>query len=350
MTDNRVTEDTPGGKQWQRLYQLTEQLREAAPWEWMADGDIFGVHSPVSDQVNYCTFLGKAGKIFGFAVYRGDRGLVNYMLAQRGHTRQTLEFQLTLDHLLLLFAPERMLSERDRATLVEHGSGGESELGIPQFRSQLPLQSDRWLNSQEAEDLALTLEEALAVAGRVRNEELSLRGESAEYLLVMQQEKETGQWKETRRRGAVDAGPYLAPETVLTDQAKKALNLFPEGTGSWQVDTFVTPAQINEDPLRPYSPLTMIAIDREDGALVGADMVGPDEEIGQRILERFAGFCIEQEACPASIEVTSPLLASSLKPLITEKGITVDKLSDQGDKLKEARNALIRRLIGEDFA
>jgi hypothetical protein len=53
----------PSRDEWRRLYQAAAAFKEAAPWEWMIEDEIFGVQNPESKEVGYCSIMGMAGEL-----------------------------------------------------------------------------------------------------------------------------------------------------------------------------------------------------------------------------------------------------------------------------------------------
>jgi hypothetical protein len=48
-----MTELQPTLNDWRRLYQAAMSFKEIAPWEWMAETDVFGVQDPERGEIGF---------------------------------------------------------------------------------------------------------------------------------------------------------------------------------------------------------------------------------------------------------------------------------------------------------
>ena len=55
---------TPELDQKSRLYQAAKQVKELAPWEWMTEGDLFGVQNPETKEIGFVSVMGELGEHF----------------------------------------------------------------------------------------------------------------------------------------------------------------------------------------------------------------------------------------------------------------------------------------------
>jgi len=78
----------PTNEQWAALYETAAAFKQTAPWDWMADSDIFGVQDPDTGKVGYCCVLGTLGQVLGLNVYLGAEGLDTYLKIQTGEMIQ----------------------------------------------------------------------------------------------------------------------------------------------------------------------------------------------------------------------------------------------------------------------
>ena len=64
---------SPTLEEWKRLYDLMAQVKKAAPWDWMEEGDIFGIQMPETKELGFISVMGALGEHFAVAVYQGAK-------------------------------------------------------------------------------------------------------------------------------------------------------------------------------------------------------------------------------------------------------------------------------------
>lgn len=62
-------------ERWKEFYKIAAKFRDAAPWGWLRDKDIFGVKNPETGEIGWCCIMGAAGQHYALAVEekKGDR-------------------------------------------------------------------------------------------------------------------------------------------------------------------------------------------------------------------------------------------------------------------------------------
>ncbi|MBA3685298.1 MAG: hypothetical protein H0W72_08660 [Planctomycetes bacterium] len=67
---------------WHALLDAADDYRKQAPWRWMDDTQVFGVRSPVGDEIGWCVVIGSLGQNFGLVLYPGDTGWRSFRAMQ----------------------------------------------------------------------------------------------------------------------------------------------------------------------------------------------------------------------------------------------------------------------------
>ncbi len=63
---------------WQDVFEQAVALRDAAPWRFMEESELFGIKSLYSDEIGWCYFIGNSGEVFSLIIAIGDEGLSSY--------------------------------------------------------------------------------------------------------------------------------------------------------------------------------------------------------------------------------------------------------------------------------
>ncbi|MFK7697744.1 hypothetical protein ACI5FR_33620, partial [Paenibacillus sp. HJGM_3] len=153
----------PTTAQWSDLYNAATEFKQAASWKWMRDIHLFGVKHPDYPLVGYCSVLGRAGEMFGLAVYLGSAGLRTLLDMMSG---RLTEDPFYLQHCLMLSFDDREdLHPMERARIKELGLKFRGKQAWPSFRLHepgfypWPLQK-----AEEAVFLTAAIEQAIEVA------------------------------------------------------------------------------------------------------------------------------------------------------------------------------------------
>ena len=269
-----------------RLYTAAASFRQIAPWDWMDDGQIFGVEEPETGEIGYCSVLGALGEVFAFAVYEGDEGLRNILgLLNRAEDREEADGDFTHSQKALLasFEDRRDLSPEDVKTIRSLGLTFRGKKSWPQFRHYLPGYFPWFLDARQSTFLSIALEQALDFLPRIRQNRLCLPRLNSGCILVRKSSKdENGQihWHD-------ETLPFAEPKTPAEDQPvlftidevglerirKKATR----NDEIWEIgcEYAPMPAQDKRDE-RPYFPKMLLVLDQASGLVLTSDLKNPD--------------------------------------------------------------------------
>ena len=170
----------------ERLIELAFALQKAAPWEHLADNDIFAVRLR-SGQVGYCSVMGNAGSHYALGLYVGPNGWNTYLniatMAQVEDDRdEMIQIMRQLDCINCDFEhPSNMAAGASKEAVFAYAkknfmsvSGG---VRLPDFIRHSPLMFPTPdVNGRDAEDMEDALEVAVAVALALKKTYLSALG------------------------------------------------------------------------------------------------------------------------------------------------------------------------------
>lgn len=268
-----MTSHNPTLDDWRKLYDLMAQLEELAPWDWMAEDDIFGFEMPGTGELGFISVMGALGEHYAMAIYQGAKGLGGFWQMQELGPSLTPEFILTVPQLQASFEDREEITKEDRAVIKQLGLKFRGPKAWPQFRSFRPGCFPWYIEKSEAEMLICGLEQLLDVAPRFEEdpEMLVPTDDDDDYLVRV---LEDGDWKDTIRH--IESGQETTLHFMMNMQALHALKQAMPGQHTLEVDLFMmtTPIQ-NKRSERPYFPHVLMICDQKSGMILGTELLQP---------------------------------------------------------------------------
>jgi len=269
----------PNKSDWAALYEAAITFKEASPWEWMANEDLFAVENPDDGEVGYCSILGSGGEEFGLGIFLGEEEYDRYLkLIAEEVEPKDFEGSVMARLLSMLFVDRDVLQKGDRDIIRSLGLQFRGRNGWPFFRSQRPGYVPWFLEKEEAIFLATALHQSLVIAKRVRSGELDfLQGETEN--LVLTRYYRGGKWLEEWRKPKISNSNSQSHRENIDPVTEVELHLLRsragESSGTWELDIFMLPLPLRSLPGRPYFPSCFLAVERKQGLVVGANLTEP---------------------------------------------------------------------------
>ena len=159
---------------WQALYNAVDQFQALKPWTWLLEGMIFGVKSPYSNNVGYCSIMGFAGEHFALAVYLNRNGLATFLEMHTVSINSSNE-QLDFNYLrelamfeqncfMVAFETKKYITENDEATMQQLDRKYKPRTRRPQIRYHEPSYLPWYITDNQVEELTAFIEQAIVVA------------------------------------------------------------------------------------------------------------------------------------------------------------------------------------------
>jgi uncharacterized protein DUF6930 len=330
-----MPEKTPTIEEWVRLYAAAGRVKGMAPWEWMMEGDVFGVRNPERDEIGFVSVMGAGGEHFAVALYQGAAAFYDFLaLSEAGGDgradRVVAGRVLEIPQLQASFEDRGHLQKEDRDVIKKLNLKFRGANSWPMFRNYAPGMFPWFLTSSEARFLTIALEQLLDIAPRVRDDEDCLCGEENNEFLVRvpRVEKARLVWEDkimpVPEPDLKDAAP--AP---LDPQLLESLKQLPEVTNVIEIELAMLPMPVREKKDRPFFPYLLMLAEASSGAIVGSDMLQPLPSLDAMRAElpsKVAEYLQQLGVKPMIIAVRTETTARSLAPLANELGIRI-KLS-----------------------
>ena len=332
----------PGKGEWAGLYQAAIAFKQAAPWQWMANEDLFAVENPYNGEVGYCSVLGIGGEEFGLGIFLGDKGLQYYARLMSEDTEpEELDEKIMVPLLTMLFMDREELHKEDREVVRSLGLSFRGRNAWPLFRSQKPGYVPWLVEKDEVLFLTIAIQQALVVAGQVFKYELRLLkyGTSdSVYTRCFRGGSWRGEWRKLKipNQAATIVAEPVGPLNEATLQLLCRRSR--ERSGCWELDIFVLPVPVRDASGRPYFPLGTLAVTHDLGIIVDSNLAQPWLTLAER-QNRVIQILEKTDQLPQEIWVKSRRIKEIMKPIVDALGIRLRVRSLR--LLEEAKASLL---------
>ena len=356
-----LLEPQPTPEEWRRLFAAAKAFKDAAPWEWMQEEDVFGVRDPESGELGFCSITGELGEHLALIVYQGERGLGSYCVARAAMQTATDDLQDQEAGYLLLETAQLQASFEDRNTLSSLDRQVIKDLGLrfrghhawPWFRAFTPGRVPWFITAPQARFLTVMLEQALIMTQAIQEPDAL----PLDWIEVLPLPEELDLQVRTQEDGVW----LLRRETVKPRYLQVQLESDAEAAADWrrklplqnvrmQVHLALMPSGIEEGDLPPYLTYSLLAVEEENGIIMGHALLlaRPNlpemlAEIPARLLEIFQ----QLEFRPREVQVASSRLYDLLALHLGQLGIMLT-FHTELPALEDALAAL-NQMMGEDF-
>lgn len=337
----------PTLEEWRRLYDVAMRVKELAPWEWMAEDQVFGVQNPETDELGFVSVMGALGEHYSVAVYLGARGLYDFLAIEEAGDAAPAESILEVPQLQASFADREILHNEDRQIIKQLGLKFRGRNAWPLFRSYRPGYFPWYLEADEARFLTVVLEQTLDVTPRFREDPALLETEDEQYLVRVPHRKDDGLAWDDR---IMDVPPPERPpiRLMMDIPLLEKLKQSPQRSSRIEMDFFMFPVPFQEKKgARPQFAYMLLTVEAQSGFVMGSDLLKPEPTLesmwGQVPLyavRHFASLGI----VPQEVAVRSGLLFSLLKPLAKELSFTLTP-SRRLRALDSAKDFLLDRFV-----
>jgi hypothetical protein len=340
MSDIKPTTD-----EWSRLCQAAIRIKEIAPWEWMAEDELFGVQDPETGELGFISVMGALGEHFALAVYLGARGLYGFWELSNAEDG-FVEIFYEIPQLQVSFGDRSELTPEDRQVIKNLGLKFRGQAAWPQFRSHRPGFFPWYLEAHEARFLTHALEQAADVALRVKQDPTLLTSGGADDYLARVPQKKGGSLTWTDQVVTVEKPE---PARISFEIAAGPLNKFDllsKRQMNVEIDLFVMPTPIGKKGERPSVAYALMVVDSASGMLLMNDVLTPDPtleamwgQIPARLVNRF----VTLKIAPSHVSIRSRLLFDLLPHLAARLGFQIRRVA-RLPQLDEAKEALFQWL------
>lgn len=262
-------------EKWGRLYQLMDEIKELAPWEWMVEADVFGVQNPLKEETGFVSIMGQLGEHYAVAVYLDAEGLYGFWgMQEAGPDLQYEEF-FEVPQLQASFENKNMLQPQDKKIIAELGLLYRGKNSWPLFRAYHPGCYPWFLGEEERDFMIPVLEQSIQVAKRARDDQDLLEPREDDCYLVRVPQAVSGklewqdQWLTIPPPRPRHLTFSLHPNTV-----EKYKSLTVQGL-TVEIELFNTGMIIQEKGQPPYFSIVLLIVDQDSGLVFCHEILKP---------------------------------------------------------------------------
>lgn len=340
-----MAEKRPTREEWRKLYEAAMRFKEAEPWTWMEEVDVFGVQHPETGDLGFVSIMGMLGEHYALALYLGAEGLSGlWEMAET--TSRSPECYLEIPQLHASFEDREELQKQDREVIKDLGLKFRGRQAWPLFRSYRPGYAPWFVNAEEARFLTIALEQAREVALRFKDDPTLLDPlDDESYLVRVPRQGDGLDWED---RWISVPPPEPEPIEISIDRKILAtLQRTPRAKLNLQIDVVLVPGTIQEKEAdRPSLAYALLSVEAKSGYILGVQVVSPHPSLQAmwgEVPAHVATMILQHSTVPERITVRSDLLAVVLKPLADQLGIKLVRSETLG-RLDQAKESLFQWL------
>lgn len=339
-----MTDQPPSLEQWKDLYDAAVEFKEAEPWDWMWDSDLFGVQNPATGEIGYCCVMGRLGEHFALGLYLGTEGLQAYrkIAAEDLSPDDMVQVQRCL---MASFEDRKLLSEEDLDIIKRLGLKFRGRQAWPVFRSYQPGFFPWYLTSDEAQYLTLALQQTMHVAMRFQDDPDMLAPPVEDQYLVRVPEKSVDglQWKDVWLEPRPLERATIPAQAIDAGRLQRLTERIPKRQGIWEFDFSYSPVPARDNPgERPYFPHVIFCVDQDSGFVLACHLVSPAETVSG-LAEQVVAAAERMGFLPREIRVRREEVLQAFEPVMSRLGVKL-KLTKNLAELRRARRAMFKFL------
>jgi hypothetical protein len=333
---------TPTLDEWRRLYEAAVELKRQAPWEWMAEDEIFGVRNPETGETGYVSIMGANGEHLALAVYLGSEGLDGFWSLHNEEVDDPF-FLLEVPQIQVSFEDRDVTRTSDRSVIKALGLKFRGKQEWPLFRSYVPGYDPWYLTRDEAHFLAVVIEQSLDVIQRLEKDPDLLEPPDDDKYLVRTQTEQgwADRWLEP------EPTPRPAPPPLDTRRLETMRQQLRRGEVTLEAELFILPIHLQESKdSRPLLPYTLLIVEASSGFILAGEIVVATpslDAVWEQALTRVLDTIDRMQILPQRIVVRGERLQNLLIPVSAALGIRL-QMSSRLPALDEARNAMEHRM------
>lgn len=301
---------------YKQLINITNEIIEIEPWEYISDEKIFAIKDPSSEEVYYCSILGNSEIEYGVNFFVGQKGYFS-ILSLFGEL-PAFDLAGKMELLSLNFSEEKYLSPEELKIIEENDYKYQEPLGYCQFRSKKAGCNFEMPSEEEIDILTVLLTQVIEMTKEFKDTPEELFRDDGKYYIrqMIDQEWETGLFE-----------PELTFEKLQVNElfnysfrkkyTKKHL--------SWEVGFLYFDELIEDEEGNLFFPAMLLIADQETELIINEHVIDTREKnILDAIKDLFERTVRESGFIPKTILVDHLFIYEGIMDYCESLGIEVE--------------------------
>jgi len=309
----------------------------------MEERDVFGVQFPGTKQIGFVSVMGLLREHLAVSVYLGEESLAIFWEIQDSEVLEEPERIFEMRQLMGSFEDRDRLENEDRDMIRRLGLKFRGKSAWPLFRSYRPGCYPWILDEEEVGWLSCALEQATAVASRLKEDPSVLDTAEPDRVLVRVAKRDGERWKWRNSVRRIERPKPAVLDLKIEASAVRTLSALPRRNHPIDMDFFLGPGCIAEKGARPSLYFVLLAVDGHAGSVLGYEILQAPEGLPamwEGVSGKAADILSSIGFRPAELRVRSQRLLRLLEPLESVRGIKV-RHRDRLPALEEAHQAVL---------
>ncbi|MCX6250817.1 MAG: hypothetical protein NTX61_08700 [Bacteroidetes bacterium] len=335
---------------WSKLYTLANRIYALKPWRFMYEDEIIGIRDPVTGTIGFISVMGNLGEHYALTVYMGERALGQFLELSENGPDASPDMVLEIPQLMLSFENREYIQKEDRAVMKELGITFSGKKSWPMFRCFRPGMIPWFFEESEQESMVNFLEQFLEVAISPESHKRDANsGSNMQDVFLVREYKKVGEnrkWRDTYKKILIPSLEELSIP-INSELLNKARNTS-HGKNIYEIDFFLTPAQVREKNKRPYFSYLLLIVDQQSELVISSEVMNPSDGI-ENMLAQIPGILLKtfskRTSLPRVVYTATHRLADVLFPLMKNLGIRL-QFKPRLRSLEMAKSSIVEYFSG----
>ncbi len=332
----------------ERLYVLASHILALAPWNFLADSEIFLLSDPHSGETCYCSVMGALGEVFSLHAYIGTESYRLFRFVESGGQFASAgEFLATQKGVSVEFVRLSELTPPDRELLKCFGHPLTRDSIAPVFRALRPGFHPWHVTESEANTLAECMEALLGFSNICAESGRALYWEKEDVYPML---TPTGNPGPNRKYAlelvrAPEPPPTPPQAPVLNEEQVRRMRAQDYAIrGCFEVDSFYPPGAVGGKNERKACVCVGLVTEAGSGFVFHPEVAAPAQSSAPVLAGSLIKAIETARFLPAEVLVRKEEFKTYLAPFTQQLGIPV-RVADSLPALERARDSLINMMF-----